>query len=190
MEFIVNKTPFLEGSISIDGAKNAALPILAATMLCEEECTLHGIPKLSDVAKMNELLMYVGCDVRHKVKTVTVKAGTKLNANAPYELVGSFRASFLVAAPILARQGYAKICLPGGCAIGSRPIDLHLKGFAALGAQIFSRSGFIELSAEKLTGAKIYLDFPSVGATENLMMAAALASGKSIIENNGEKGIL
>lgn len=183
MEFIVNKTPFLEGSISIDGAKNAALPILAATMLCEEECSLYGIPKLSDVAKMNELLRYVGCDVRHKVKTVTVKAASKLNANAPYELVGAFRASFLVAAPILARQGYAKICLPGGCAIGSRPIDLHLKGFAALGAKIFSRSGFVELSAGKLTGAKIYLDFPSVGATENLMMAAALASGKSIIEN-------
>ena len=151
MEFIVNKTPFLEGSVSIDGAKNAALPILAATMLCEEECTLHGIPKLSDISKMNELLRYIGCDVRHKVKTVTVKAASKLNADAPYELVGAFRASFLVAAPILARQGYAKICLPGGCAIGSRPIDLHLKGFAALGAKIFSRSGFVELSAQKLT---------------------------------------
>ncbi|MBR6523821.1 MAG: UDP-N-acetylglucosamine 1-carboxyvinyltransferase [Clostridia bacterium] len=183
MEFIVNKTPFLEGSVSVDGAKNAALPILAATMLCEEECTLHGIPKLSDVSKMNELLRYIGCDVRHKVKTVTVKSAPKLNAHAPYELVSAFRASFLVAAPILARQGYAKICLPGGCAIGSRPIDLHLKGFAALGAKVFSRSGFVELSAHKLTGAKIYLDFPSVGATENLMMAAALASGKSIIEN-------
>ena len=183
MKFIVSKTSFLEGSISIEGAKNAALPILAATMLCEEECTLHGIPKLSDITKMNELLRYVGCDVRHKVKTVTVKSSSTLNADAPYELVGAFRASFLVAAPILARQRYAKICLPGGCAIGSRPIDLHLKGFAALGAKIFLHSGFIELSAAKLTGAKIYLDFPSVGATENLMMAAALASGKSIIEN-------
>ena len=183
MEFIAKKTSFLEGNVSVDGAKNAALPILAAAMLCDGECMLHGIPKLSDVAKMNELLRYVGCDVRHKVKTVSVNASSKLNADAPYELVSTFRASFLVAAPLLARQGYAKICLPGGCAIGSRPIDLHLKGFAALGAKILSRSGFIELSAEKLTGAKIYLDFPSVGATENLMMAASLAVGKSIIEN-------
>ncbi len=183
MEFITKKTPFLEGSVSIDGAKNAALPILAATMLCDGECTLRGIPKLSDVAKMNELLRYIGCDVKHKVKTIMVKTALPLNADAPYELVGAFRASFLVAAPILARQGYAKICLPGGCAIGSRPIDLHLKGFSAMGAKIFSRSGFVELSAEKLTGAKIYLDFPSVGATENLMMAAALATGKSVIEN-------
>ena len=183
MEFIARKTDFLEGSISVDGAKNAALPVLAAAMLSEEECTIKGIPKLSDVAKMNELLRYIGCDVKHKVKTVTVSAASTLKADAPYELVSSFRASFLVAAPLLARLGYAKICLPGGCAIGTRPIDLHLKGFAALGAKIFSRSGFVELSAEKLTGAKIYLDFPSVGATENLIMAAALASGKSIIEN-------
>ena len=109
MEFIVNKTPFLEGSVWVDGAKNAALPILAAAMLCEEECTIHGIPKLSDVSKMNELLRYVGCDVKHKVKTVTVKAASKLSADAPYELVSAFRASFLVAAPILARYGYAKI---------------------------------------------------------------------------------
>ena len=183
MEFIARKTDFLEGSISVDGAKNAALPVLAAAMLSEEECTIKGIPKLSDVAKMNELLRYIGCDVKHKVKTVTVSAASTLKADAPYELVSSFRASFLVAAPLLARLGYAKICLPGGCAIGTRPIDLHLKGFAALGAKIFSRSGFVELSAGKLTGAKIYLDFPSVGATENLIMAAALASGKSIIEN-------
>lgn len=183
MEFITEKTGFLEGSITVDGAKNAALPILAASMLCGEECTIRSVPKLSDVAKMNELLKYIGCEVRHKVKTVTIKAGNHLSGDAPYELVGTFRASFLVAAPLLARLGYAKICLPGGCAIGSRPIDLHLKGFAALGAKIFFRGGFIELSADKLEGAKIYLDFPSVGATENLIMAATLATGKSIIEN-------
>lgn len=183
MEFITRKTNFLEGSISVDGAKNAALPILAATMLSEEECIIHGIPKLSDVGKMNELLEYVGCDVKHKIKTVTINAGKKLKSEAPYELVSAFRASFLVAAPLLARQGYAKICMPGGCAIGTRPIDLHLKAFSALGAKVFSRSGFVELSAEKLIGSKIYLDFPSVGATENAVMAASLASGRTIIEN-------
>ncbi|MFA7636599.1 MAG: UDP-N-acetylglucosamine 1-carboxyvinyltransferase [Monoglobales bacterium] len=183
MEFITRKTPFLEGSVSIDGAKNAALPILAASLLCKEECELRGIPKLSDVSKMNELLSSIGCDVKHKVKTVTVNASAPLSEDAPYELVSAFRASFLVAAPLLARQRYAKICMPGGCAIGSRPIDLHLKGFAALGAKINSKSGFVELSADKLVGNKIYLDFPSVGATENLIMAATLAQGKSIIEN-------
>ena len=183
MEFIAKKTDFLEGSVSVDGAKNATLPILAATMLSAEECKIHGIPKLSDVGKMNELLEYVGCDVKHKIKTVTVTAGKNLKSEAPYELVSAFRASFLVAAPLLARQGYAKICLPGGCAIGTRPIDLHLKAFTALGAKVFTRSGFIELSAEKLMGSKIYLDFPSVGATENAVMAASLASGRTIIEN-------
>lgn len=183
MEFIVNKTPFLEGSISVDGAKNAALPVLAATMLCEEECRIHGVPKLSDVAKMNEILKFVGCEVSHKMKTVTVNAGGKLTAHAPYELVSSFRASFLVAAPLLARLGCAKISLPGGCAIGTRPVDLHLKGFEALGATVVFKNGFIEMSAKKLTGTKIYMDFPSVGATENLMMAASLASGKTVIEN-------
>ena len=183
MEFIVNKTPFLEGSVSVDGAKNAALPILAASMLCSGECVIHGIPKLSDVAKMNEILKFAGCDVNHKVKTVTVNAAKSLQPYAPYELTSSFRASFLAAAPLLARLGYAKICMPGGCPIGTRPIDLHLKGFELLGAEVVSGSGYIGLSAKKLTGTKIYLDFPSVGATENLMMAASLASGKTVIEN-------
>ena len=183
MKFITRKTDFLEGSISVDGAKNAALPILAATLLCKDECKIHGIPKLSDVSKMNDLLEYIGCEVKHKIKTITVKAGEILKSDAPYELVSAFRASFLVAAPLLARQGYAKICLPGGCAIGTRPIDLHLKAFTGLGAKAFSRSGFVELTVDKLIGSKIYLDFPSVGATENAMMAAALASGKTIIEN-------
>ena len=183
MKFILGKTTFLEGSVSVDGAKNAALPILAASMLCGEECTIRSVPKLSDVLKMNELLKYIGCNVKHKMKTVTIKAGERLCSHAPYELVSTFRASFLVAAPLLARFGYAKICLPGGCAIGNRPIDLHLKGFATLGAKIFSHSGFVELSADKLIGGRIYLDFPSVGATENLIMAASLASGRTIIEN-------
>ena len=183
MEFIVRNTKFLEGSVTIDGAKNAALPILAATMLCDGKCVLHGIPKLSDVAKMNELLCYLGCVVKHKIKTVTVNPAKNLGNDAPYEMVNAFRASFLVAAPLLAKQGYAKISLPGGCPIGARPIDLHLKGFKALGAEILFSSGFVELSAQKLKGNKIYLDFPSVGATENLIMAASLATGRTIIEN-------
>lgn len=183
MEFIVRNTKFLEGSVTIDGAKNAALPILAATMLCDGKCVLHGIPKLSDVTKMNELLCYLGCDVKHKIKTVTVNPAKNLGNDAPYEMVNAFRASFLVAAPLLAKQGYAKISLPGGCPIGARPIDLHLKGFKALGAEILFSSGFVELSAQKLKGNKIYLDFPSVGATENLIMVASLATGRTIIEN-------
>lgn len=183
MEFIVNKTAFLEGNVSVDGAKNAALPIIAASMLCDGECVIHGVPKLSDVAKMSEILKFAGCDVNHKVKTVIVNAAKILQPYAPYELTSSFRASFLAAAPLLARLGYAKICMPGGCPIGSRPIDLHLKGFELLGAKVDSGNGYIGLTAKKLTGAKIYLDFPSVGATENLMMAASLASGKTVIEN-------
>ncbi|MBR5586411.1 MAG: UDP-N-acetylglucosamine 1-carboxyvinyltransferase [Clostridia bacterium] len=183
MEFVVNKTPFLEGSISVDGAKNAALPILAASMLSGGECVIRGIPKLSDVAKMNEILKFAGCEVTHRVKTVTVNSEKTLESYAPYELTSSLRASFLVAAPLLARLGYAKICMPGGCAIGTRPLDLHLKGFELLGAEVESGNGYISLTAKKLTGAKIYLDFPSVGATENLMMAASLAEGKTVIEN-------
>ncbi len=183
MLFIAKKTKYLEGSVSIDGAKNSALPILAATMLCGDVCNIKGVPKLNDVLKMADLLKFLGCDVKHKMKTVTVDSSKNMGTEAPYELVSCFRASFLVAAPLLARQGYAKICLPGGCAIGTRPVDLHLKGFAGMGAKILPENGYVELSCDKLCGAKIYLDFPSVGATENLMIAATLAKGQTIIEN-------
>lgn len=173
----------LKGSICISGAKNSALPILAACMLSDSPCVLHHIPPLLDVENMLSLLDCFGCRTMREGETVTVDAKRLISAISPYELVSRFRASFLVMGPLLAKCGYSRISLPGGCAIGARPVDLHLKGFAALGARITQGHGYIEARAKKLRGAKIYLDFPSVGATQNLMMAACLADGQTTIEN-------
>lgn len=183
MKYIVKKTTGLKGTIQIDGAKNAALPILAASMLSNDSCVLENVPNLKDISDMCELMDYMGCGTRRKGKTVTVCSNDINKLEAPYELVSTFRGSFLVAAPLLARYGYAKICMPGGCAIGLRPVDLHLKGFAGMGASISKGNGYVELQAERLHGAKLYLDFPSVGATENLMMAACMADGQTVLEN-------
>lgn len=173
----------LKGSIRISGAKNSALPVLAACMLSGGQCVLHDVPPLSDVENMCALLDSFGCRVTREGTDVTVDARRLSSGVAPYELVSRFRASFLVMGPLLARLGVSRISLPGGCAIGARPVDLHLKGFAALGARINQGHGYIEARAKKLKGAKIYLDFPSVGATQNLMMAACLADGHTTIEN-------
>lgn len=183
MKYIVKKTTGLKGTIQIDGAKNAALPILAASMLSNDSCVLENVPNLKDISDMCELMDYMGCGTRRRGKTVTVCSKDINKLEAPYELVSTFRGSFLVAAPLLARYGYAKICMPGGCAIGLRPVDLHLKGFAGMGASISKGNGYVELKAERLHGAKLYLDFPSVGATENLMMAACMAEGQTVLEN-------
>ncbi|WP_350343519.1 UDP-N-acetylglucosamine 1-carboxyvinyltransferase [Proteinivorax tanatarense] len=179
---ITGKKAPLKGSVKVSGAKNAALPILAASLLCQGVSTLEDVPPLQDVKVMLQVLEQLGA---------TVEKGDKLKINstkikkteAPYELVKKMRASFLVAGPLLARLGQATISLPGGCAIGTRPIDLHLKGFEALGAKTECGSGYIKVWADKLIGTNIYLDFPSVGATENIMMAATLAEGKTTIEN-------
>jgi len=187
-KIIVKKSGPLEGTVRVSGAKNAVLPILAATLLSTEKCILEEVPALRDVDVICEVLSSLGADVKRLERDkVEVTASGIDEVEAPYELVRKMRASFLVMGPLLARMGRARISMPGGCAIGTRPIDLHLKGFKALGAEITLGYGFVEASAEKLVGAQIYLDFPSVGATENIMMAAVLAEGQTIIENAAEE---
>ncbi len=181
---MVEKSPPLKGRVRVSGAKNAALPILAASLLGTEDITLEDVPNLKDVEIMCEVLRTLGAKVE-KLKDGIIKINSKdiNNYETKYELMSKMRASFLVMGPLLTRLGKTKTSLPGGCAIGTRPIDLHLKGFRALGATIDSDHGNIGAFAEKLIGDKIYLDFPSVGATENIMMAAVLAEGETIIDN-------
>ncbi len=176
----------LEGTVKIEGAKNAVLPILAATLLAEEGVTtLKNVPILSDVFTMNQVIKHlnVAIDFDEGANEVTIDATQPLGIEANYEYVSKMRASIVVMGPLLARNGHAKVAMPGGCAIGKRPIDLHLKGFQALGAKIIQKNGYIEAIADELIGNTIYLDFPSVGATQNIMMAAVRAKGTTIIEN-------
>ncbi|MGM0942366.1 MAG: UDP-N-acetylglucosamine 1-carboxyvinyltransferase [Bacillota bacterium] len=175
----------LEGTVRVEGAKNAVLPVIAASLIASEgKSVITDVPELADVYTINQVLSNMNADVTFENNTVTVDASNKLTTEAPFEYVRKMRASVLVIGPLLARYGHAKVAMPGGCAIGSRPIDLHLKGFEAMGAETHVGNGFVELNVDgRLKGAKIYLDMPSVGATENIMMAAALAEGKTIIEN-------
>ncbi|MCL2216365.1 MAG: UDP-N-acetylglucosamine 1-carboxyvinyltransferase [Defluviitaleaceae bacterium] len=184
-KFIIEPCEELRGEIEIGGSKNAVLPVLAATILTGQENVLQNVPSLSDVEAMSGLLETLGAKTQWDKKSgnLTVSTAAINSQEAAYELVVKLRASFLVTGPLLARFGKAKVPLPGGCAIGSRPVDLHLKGFAALGAEVDNSHGCVTVEARRLKGAKIYLDFPSVGATENLMMAAALAEGQTILEN-------
>ncbi len=177
----------LYGTIKVSGAKNAVLPILAASLLGNGPSTIGEVPELADVSTIQAVLSRLGAKVQQKGSTVTVEASEITGYEAPYEYVRKMRASFLVMGPLLARLGKTRISMPGGCAIGTRPIDLHLKGFAALGADIIAGQGYVEAVADKLKGNSIYLDFPSVGATENIMMAAALAKGVTLIENAAEE---
>ena len=174
----------LSGTVSASGAKNAALPIMAAMLMLPGENTITNVPNLADVITMIRMLRALGLRAEY-VEPHTVKTWKKTNLRhvAPYDLVTKMRASFFVAGPLLATTGLAKIPMPGGCAIGARPVDLHLKGFEALGAEVNIQHGFVELKTKKLTGNKVYLDFPSVGATENIIMAATLAEGTTVIEN-------
>lgn len=173
----------LSGTVHISGAKNAVLPLIAAAMLPQGVSTIEETPNLTDVCYMCDVLNYLGATTTYDNGTLTIDAADLANTTAPFEEVQKMRASFLVMGPLLARLGQAKIPLPGGCAIGARPIDLHLKGFEAMGAGITISDNYIEARVNHLHGARIYLDFPSVGATENIMMAAALAEGNTIIEN-------
>lgn len=177
----------LKGRVHIDGAKNAVLPIQAATILASEgQTTISNVPLLSDVYTMNNVLRFlnVKVDFEESRNEITFDASSKVSSEAPFEYVSKMRASIVVMGPLLARLGHAKVALPGGCAIGSRPIDLHLKGFEALGAHIEQHDGYVEATAsDGLVGTDIYLDFPSVGATQNIMMAATLAVGKTVIQN-------
>ena len=186
-KIIVKKSNPLKGSVKIDGAKNAVLPIIAATLLAKGKSVIKEVPNLRDVHVISDLLRHLGAEVEYEGKTLTVDATNITTCEAPYELVRKMRASFLVMGPLLSRFNHTKISMPGGCAIGTRPIDLHLKGFKCLGADVEIDHGFVEARTEKLKGSKLYLDFPSVGATENIMMAACLAEGTTIIENAAEE---
>ncbi|MBP1965763.1 UDP-N-acetylglucosamine 1-carboxyvinyltransferase [Paenibacillus aceris] len=175
----------LAGNVKINGAKNAVLPIIAASILGSEgESVIHDAPPLDDVLVINKVLQSLGIEVDYDRQVIRVRAERIDTCEASYDLVRKMRASFLVMGPLLARRGQARISLPGGCAIGTRPIDQHLKGFEAMGADIELGQGYIEARVKgRLKGAKIYLDVASVGATENIMMAATLAEGTTIIEN-------
>lgn len=189
-KFLVQKSDPLHGEVSISGAKNAVLPLMAAAILPEGVCTISDVPELRDVRVMKEILTSLGIQLCEKEKTVLeIDAGGLNNNVANYELVRKMRASFLVMGPLLARTGKARVHLPGGCTIGARPIDLHLKGFKALGAEVVLKDNYVETTAPSggLVGNSIYLDFPSVGATENIMMAAVLAKGSTYIINAAEE---
>ncbi len=189
-KFLVQKSDPLHGEVSISGAKNAVLPLMAAAILPDDVCTISDVPELRDVRVMREILASLGINIREKEKTVLEIDGRGLNNNvANYELVRKMRASFLVMGPLLARTGSARVHLPGGCTIGARPIDLHLKGFKALGAEVILKDNYVETKTPPggLVGNSIYLDFPSVGATENIMMAAVLAKGNTYIINAAEE---
>ena len=177
------------GTVRVSGAKNAVLPIIVASMLGTTKSTLTEIPKLDDVHTVCDVIESLGVHIENPQKGVLeIDASNLSSTSAPYDLVRRMRASFLVMGPLLARKGRAKISLPGGCSIGARPIDLHLKAFEAMGAVINLENGDIEATVPNgLKGAQIYLDFPSVGATENILMAASLAEGKTVLENAAEE---
>ena len=186
-KIIVKGGRSLTGNVRVEGAKNAVLPVLAAALLASKgKNIINEVPSLADVNTINEVLRSLNTTIDYKPenKQVIIDSSAPLESEAQFEYVRKMRASILVMGPILARNGFARVALPGGCAIGSRPIDQHLKGFEAMGATISFGQGFVEARTEgRLQGAKIYLDFPSVGATENIMTAAALAEGTTVIEN-------
>ncbi|MGG1824672.1 UDP-N-acetylglucosamine 1-carboxyvinyltransferase [Bacillus mycoides] len=184
-KIIVRGGKRLSGTVRVEGAKNAVLPIIAAALLASDgKNVLSEVPVLSDVYTINEVLRHLNAEVVFENNQVTIDSSKELNIEAPFEYVRKMRASVQVMGPLLARNGRARIALPGGCAIGSRPIDQHLKGFEAMGAKVKVGNGFVEAHVEgELKGAKIYLDFPSVGATENIMSAATLAKGTTVLEN-------
>ncbi len=191
-KYIVEQSGSLRGEVLISGAKNAVLPLMAAALLSEEECVIRDVPQLRDVGLMKEILISLGSKIEElSENTLSIYTENIASTEADRELVTKMRASILVMGPLLARKGRARIPLPGGCAIGARPIDLHLKGFEALGAQIDinEQESYVEAVAgpQGLIGDTIYLDFPSVGATENIMMAAVLAEGITYIENAAEE---
>ncbi|MDD3925946.1 MAG: UDP-N-acetylglucosamine 1-carboxyvinyltransferase [bacterium] len=177
----------LNGEVLISGAKNAALPIMAASLLTSTPSTLNNIPRLTDIFTMIDVLNEFGVKVAAAGNRLIISPENFALSLVPYELMKKMRASVLVVGPLLARFGSARVSLPGGCAIGSRPIDLHIKGFKAMGAEVSMEHGYVHVWADKLHGGRIYLDIPSVGATENIMMAASLAEGRTVIENVAEE---
>jgi UDP-N-acetylglucosamine 1-carboxyvinyltransferase len=173
----------LKGEVAISGAKNAALPVMAASILCPGEHLISNVPLLRDISTMGKLLAHIGMGFHKEGDEVMLNADNITSIEAPYDFVKTMRASVLVLGPMLARKGEAKVSLPGGCAIGARPINLHTMGLKKMGAEIILSDGYIHARAAKLKGATIYFDVPTVTGTENLMMAAALADGVTILEN-------
>lgn len=173
----------LHGETRIYGAKNAALPILAATVMVEDTCVLEGVPELEDVKVMVEILRKLGARVTRSGDTITVDSRQITENNVPSDLMKKMRSSIFLMGPLLARLGEVKVSKPGGCVIGQRPIDFHLRGMRALGAEVEEKHGYVRCASNRLFGSSIILDFPSVGATENLIMAATLADGMTVIEN-------
>lgn len=188
-KYIVEQSGPLRGEVEISGSKNAVLPILAATVMAEGICEINDVPHLRDVDVMCNILRAIGVKVEENwySHTVTVDAREITHTELPYDLVKKMRASIFLMGPMLARMGKATIALPGGCAIGDRPIDLHTKGLKTLGARVVISDGLVNASVDKLKGTLVYLDFPSVGATENILMAACLAEGVTTIENAAEE---
>ncbi|MGC7870355.1 UDP-N-acetylglucosamine 1-carboxyvinyltransferase [Desulfosporosinus sp. SYSU MS00001] len=181
--YVITGKQRLEGTIRVSGAKNSSLPLLAATLLAEGTSTLLEIPALADIRHMIEVLEHLGCKVQRQNEGLTIDAAALEFCDVDEELMRKMRASNLILGPLLARYGRVKISRPGGCAIGSRPMDQHIKGLQQLGVKIKERHGYIEAWADRLEGAEVYLDVPSVGATENIMMAAVLAKGTTVIRN-------
>ncbi|MEO0684265.1 MAG: UDP-N-acetylglucosamine 1-carboxyvinyltransferase [Cyanobacteria bacterium J06649_11] len=177
----------LEGHVTISGAKNSALVLLAGALLCSGDCRIRNVPLLADISRMGEVLSALGIRLKRHGNIIDINASEITTSKAPYELVTQLRASFFAIGPLLARLGEAQMPLPGGCAIGARPVDLHVRGLQAMGAEVQIEHGICNArvtdGSRRLKGAKIYLDLPSVGATETLMMAATLADGETVIEN-------
>ncbi|MBU2521197.1 MAG: UDP-N-acetylglucosamine 1-carboxyvinyltransferase [Proteobacteria bacterium] len=173
----------LMGEVSISGAKNAALPILVSSLLTDGLCTFSNVPNLKDIESIKQLLSHLGAKIETDNDVVKIDAGNIFNHEAPYDLVRKMRASILVLGPLVARLKKARVSLPGGCAIGARPINLHLKALACLGASIELKHGYVEAYADKLEGSEIYLDIATVTGTENIMMTAVLAEGRTVIHN-------
>lgn len=186
-KFVVTGGKELEGKVDVSGAKNAVLPIIAASLLTSDKIILEDAPDLLDVQVMAQVIESLGGKVKRKNKKLHLEIKDVANIEAPYDLINKMRASICIMGPLLARQGRVRISHPGGCAIGSRPINWHIKGLEQLGAQVRMDHGFLDISATRLYGARIYLDFPSVGATENIMMAAATAEGTTILENAAQE---
>lgn len=182
-QFLVKGGARLQGEVSISGAKNAALPILFATLLAEQPSVISNVPALKDIDTTFKLLRMFGAVVEREADRVTVDATNITSQVAPYELVRTMRASILALGPLLARFGYAEVSLPGGCAIGARPVNLHIDGLRKMGAQIVVENGYIKARVDRLKGAHLVMDMVSVTGTENLLMAATLADGVTIIEN-------
>jgi len=181
----------LSGEIRVSGAKNSALAIIAGTLLCSEECRLTNVPDLADIKRMGDVIASLGVTIKAETGSLDFDTRHLNTAEAPYELVSKLRASFFIIGPLLARMGEAKVPLPGGCAIGARPVDLHVRGLRAMGAEVLIEHGVVQATIKgnrrRLQGATIYLDYPSVGATETLMMAATLAEGTTILENAAQE---